>query len=283
MALAAAVRQIEAEGFATLTSYGAFLAAEPPAWEVQIRQATSWSCAHGVSAGKPTAAVAPDPTGISAGGLRCARRSTGCASRSTASTRRGPRPISKSRGKPATPTSSSSSIAAPSGSRAWLARHQRVPLDGAAQVETRRLLEMQRNRLLMYTSCGWFFDEISGLEPVQILKYAAMAIQYLRDLGGGQLEPEFVRRLEAAPTTSPSITTAARSTGVWSGPPWSICVGWSRTTPSAGSSTSSPTTRACTPGACSGWTRPARPMRGTTLRLGRVRVGSEVTGETPRS
>src|SRR5262249_56038468 len=59
---------------------------------------------------------------------------------------------------------------------------------------------MQRNRMLMYTSCGWFFDELSALEPVQILKYAAMAIQYLRDLGGGVLEPEFVRRLQSAPS-----------------------------------------------------------------------------------
>jgi hypothetical protein len=77
------------------------------------------------------------------------------------------------------------------------------PADAAAQVETRRLLEMERHRLLMYTSCGWFFDEISALEPTQILKYAAMALQYLRDLGGEDLEGEFVRRLEAAPTNVP--------------------------------------------------------------------------------
>jgi hypothetical protein len=54
--------------------------------------------------------------------------------------------------------------------------------------------------MLMYTSCGWFFDEISGLEPVQILKYAAIVMQYLRDLGGPALEPELERRLAAAPS-----------------------------------------------------------------------------------
>src|SRR2546428_3296351 len=48
MALAAAVQQIEAEGTATLTNYGAFLAAHPPTHEVEIRERTSWSCAHGV-------------------------------------------------------------------------------------------------------------------------------------------------------------------------------------------------------------------------------------------
>jgi len=52
----------------------------------------------------------------------------------------------------------------------------------------------------MYTSCGWFFDEISGIEPVQVLRYAAMALQYVHDLGGGQLEPEFERRLAEAPS-----------------------------------------------------------------------------------
>jgi hypothetical protein len=68
---------------------------------------------------------------------------------------------------------------------------------------------MQRNRLLMFTSCGWFFDEISGIEPVQILRYAAMAMQYLRDLGGGQTEPEFIRQLAAAPTNVPEFTDGA--------------------------------------------------------------------------
>src|SRR2546428_12198479 len=48
MALAAAVQQIEAEGTATLTNYGAFLAAHPPTHEVEIRERTSWSCAHGI-------------------------------------------------------------------------------------------------------------------------------------------------------------------------------------------------------------------------------------------
>ena len=54
----------------------------------------------------------------------------------------------------------------------------------------------------MYTSCGWFFDEVSGLEPVQILKYAAIVMQYLRDLGGADLAPELERRLAAAPSNA---------------------------------------------------------------------------------
>jgi hypothetical protein len=36
---------------------------------------------------------------------------------------------------------------------------------------------MQRHALLMFTSCGWFFDELSGLETVQVIQYAARALQ----------------------------------------------------------------------------------------------------------
>src|SRR5439155_221479 len=93
----------------------------------------------------------------------------------------------------------------------FFAAHARATLDDAGRVEVRRLLELQRNRMLMYTSCGWFFDEISGIEAVQILRYAAMALQCLNDLGGGRLEDEFVRRLAAAPTSrAASAPGAAR-------------------------------------------------------------------------
>jgi alpha-amylase/alpha-mannosidase (GH57 family) len=200
MALAAAIGQIEAEGFARLTNYGAFLVEHPPAFEVQIRERTSWSCTHGIERW---------------------RSDCGCKTRGDWHQRwRKPLrealdwlrdqidPFYESRAAAFLKDPWEARDAyidvvldrSPEGLATWLARHRRVPLDAGGQVETRQLLEMERNRLLMYTSCGWFFDEISALEPVQLLKYAAMALQYLRDLGGGQLEGEFVRRLEAAPS-----------------------------------------------------------------------------------
>ena len=63
-----------------------------------------------------------------------------------------------------------------------------------------KLLEMQRHGQLMYTSCGWFFDEISGIETVQILKYAARLIQLFRQVGGKDLEEEFLKLLARAPS-----------------------------------------------------------------------------------
>ena len=209
MALAAAVQQIEAEGTATLTNYGAFLAANPPTHEVEIRERTSWSCAHGIERW---------------------RSDCGCRTRGDWHQRwRAPLrealdwlrdqidPFFEARASAhlKDPWSARDDYAAvlldrsPERLDAFFAAHARGLLDPAARVDARRLLELERNRLLMYTSCGWFFDEISAIEPVQILRYAAMALQYLNDLGGGRLEDEFVRRLGAAPSNVPEMRDGA--------------------------------------------------------------------------
>lgn len=63
-----------------------------------------------------------------------------------------------------------------------------------------RLMELQRHAMLMYTSCGWFFDEISGIETVQVIQYACRAIQLSKQLTENDLEAEFLTRLELAPS-----------------------------------------------------------------------------------
>ena len=72
-----------------------------------------------------------------------------------------------------------------------------------------KLLEMQRNALLMYTSCGWFFDDISGIEPVQVMQYACRAMQLLREVTGLDLEPEFIALLRDAPSNLPEYRNGA--------------------------------------------------------------------------
>lgn len=64
------------------------------------------------------------------------------------------------------------------------------------EIKTLRLFELQRNLMLMYTSCGWFFDEVSGIETNQILQYAARAIAYAKVLFGKDFEKEFLGRLQ---------------------------------------------------------------------------------------
>src|SRR6185503_20575894 len=61
-----------------------------------------------------------------------------------------------------------------------------------------KLMELQRHAMLMYTSCGWFFDEISGLETVQVIQYAARVIQLARDVLGRDLEGGFLDLLQQA-------------------------------------------------------------------------------------
>lgn len=72
--------------------------------------------------------------------------------------------------------------------------------DAKRKLDALRLLEMQRHSLLMFTSCGWFFEEISRPEGVQILRYASRAIDLAGEVAGVLLEEEFCRRLALCPS-----------------------------------------------------------------------------------
>ena len=200
MALAAALQQLSRDETVTLTNYAAFLADHPPTHEAQIHQGTSWSCPHGVERWRTD----------------CGCRVRGDWQQRWRAPLRAALDWLRDQADALYEARGSALFKDPWQARdeyvdvildrrrerleRFLAAHLRVPAEPAVRLEARRLLELQRNRLLMYTSCGWFFDEISGIEPVQILRYAAMGLQYVQDLGGGQLEPEFVRRLSAAPS-----------------------------------------------------------------------------------
>jgi hypothetical protein len=72
------------------------------------------------------------------------------------------------------------------------------------------LLEIERHALLMFTSCGWFFDEISGLETTQVLAYAARAIQLAEMVAGISLETAFLERVRHAPSNIPDHVNGAQ-------------------------------------------------------------------------
>jgi hypothetical protein len=210
MALAAALERIEREGTATITNYGAFLAAHPPADEVEIVERTAWSCAHGIERW---------------------RADCGCHTGAAGGQQRWRAPLREAMDAlrdvldPFYETRLGALVHDPWAARDdyihvildrsaetqadFLARHQRAPLGDAARVETLALLELQRHRLLMYASDAWFFDEISRIEPVQGMRHAARAMQLARELGRDGLEDAFVRRLEAAPSNVAEIRTGA--------------------------------------------------------------------------
>ena len=98
----------------------------------------------------------------------------------------------------------------PSATDGFLRQHARGPLPDADRQKALALLEMQRAAMLMFTSCGWFFDELSGLEPLQILRYAGRAAQLARQATGDDLEPALLARLAQARSNLPDIGDARR-------------------------------------------------------------------------
>jgi hypothetical protein len=87
----------------------------------------------------------------------------------------------------------------------FLLQEEKKPLNDEERRRVIKLLEMQRHALLIFTSCGWFFDEISGIETVQVMMYAARAMQLAKELLGLDLQPQFEKILAQAPSNIPEF------------------------------------------------------------------------------
>ncbi len=207
MALAYALSYLERERLARLTNYSEFLAIHPPTHEVQIAECTSWSCFHGIERWR-------SDCGCSNGGREGWKQTWRAPLRAALDWLRDQLAV---RFEAAAERLLLDPWAArddyihvvldrsPESINTFLAEHATRELNAEEQVEVLHLLEIQRQAMLMYTSCGWFFAEISGLETVQVLQYAARAIQLARTLDGHDLEPEFLRRLADAPSNLPQF------------------------------------------------------------------------------
>ena len=84
------------------------------------------------------------------------------------------------------------------------------PLSAAEITTALKLLELQRHAMLMYASCGWFFDELSGIETVQAMLFAGRAVQLAQDLFGDSLESQFMERLASAQSNLPEYGDGRR-------------------------------------------------------------------------
>jgi alpha-amylase/alpha-mannosidase (GH57 family) len=91
----------------------------------------------------------------------------------------------------------------------FLRRYAPRELSRAEQDRALLFLELQRNALLMYTSCGWFFNDISGIEPIQILKYACRAIDLMSQLGLPSARERFLEILAEAKSNRPELGNGA--------------------------------------------------------------------------
>jgi alpha-amylase/alpha-mannosidase (GH57 family) len=91
----------------------------------------------------------------------------------------------------------------------FLSANCKRQLSKEEKMKALKLLEMQRHAMLMYTSCGWFFDEISGIETVQVISYAARALQLAKQISGIALEESFVKLLEMSSSNIPAFINGA--------------------------------------------------------------------------
>ena len=89
-------------------------------------------------------------------------------------------------------------------------KHTVRELDQKDRVLVLKLLELQRHAMLMYTSCGWFFDELSGIETVQVLRYAGRAVELAQQVFGDHLEASFLERLAKAKSNLSEHADGAR-------------------------------------------------------------------------
>ncbi|MBI4916681.1 MAG: DUF3536 domain-containing protein [Acidobacteria bacterium] len=202
MALAFALDHVERQGIARLTNYGEFLALHPPTHEVEILPGTSWSCAHGIERWR-------SDCGCNSGGHPSWRQAWRGPLRAAFDWLRdtlAERAVAEGRGlflDPAAARDDYVSVVLDRSAAAvdtFLRRHAHHPLSADERVRALKLLEMQRHLMLMYTSCGWFFDEVSGIETVQVLQYAGRAVQLAQQLFGDGVESRFLALLEQAPS-----------------------------------------------------------------------------------
>ncbi|HJQ78248.1 MAG TPA: DUF3536 domain-containing protein [Acidimicrobiia bacterium] len=197
MALARAISDLAANPEVELTTYGAFLAKHPPTRVVRIIEGTSWSCAHGVERWRGdcgcSTGLHPDWDQQWRSHLRSA--------------------LDRLRDSAIDDFESLGTILLLD---PWLARdhyidvllgrpeddflteHGRPGLSTAQRRLALDLLEIQHRAMLMYTSCGWFFDDVSGLETVFVLRQAGRLVDLTRSALGEDLEPDLLDLLTAA-------------------------------------------------------------------------------------
>jgi hypothetical protein len=85
----------------------------------------------------------------------------------------------------------------------FLSSQQKRLLSTTEEVQARTLLEIQRFALLMFTSCGWFFSDLAGLETVQILRYASRLLELEKEIGQHNSRNKFLEMLAEAKSNDP--------------------------------------------------------------------------------
>jgi alpha-amylase/alpha-mannosidase (GH57 family) len=212
MALAYALEEgFPSRGF-EMINYGAFLKRFPPVYEVEIDEGpkgegTSWSCTHGVDRWKEDCGCS---TGGRAGWNQKWRKPLKEAldllrDEFTLVFEREGEKIFKDVWEARNGYIEVILDRSPERTKKFFESVGVKGLDQEGRIKGLKLLEMQRHALLMYTSCGCFFADLSGLETIQILQYAARAIELAEALTGHGIEAKFIRKLSEAKSNLPEM------------------------------------------------------------------------------
>ena len=213
MALSYAMHWIESNGHARLTNYGEFLEKFPPAWECEVVEDTSWSCSHGVERWR-------SDCGCNGGKLGWTQQWRGPLREALDLLRDQTAPLAEALAEPLLTDLWAARDAyidvvldrSTASKDRFFARYATHPLSPAERTTVLELMELERHTQLMYTSCGWFFDELSGIETVQVIAYAGRVLQLAQRLfgqPGAELEARFLDVLARAKSNLPEFRNGA--------------------------------------------------------------------------
>jgi hypothetical protein len=201
-----------------VTNLGAYLARQPPTWEVQLGEGpdgegTAWSCAHGLGRWQRDCGCNMGGEGAGNPAWRAPLREALNVIRDVAGAFyenaagdlfRDPWAARDAYGSVVDdpPEARDRALAAFAGPR-WRSGGER------ARLAARRLLELQRATLLMYASCGWFFDDVAGLEGALVIRMGAHALDLIADAGGKPPTRQVLDVLSQAKSNRPEAGTGA--------------------------------------------------------------------------
>lgn len=212
MALAYCLRTIEARRDVRLTVYGEYLAAHPPTHEVAVREGTSWSCTHGVGRWREECGCHSGAhPGWSQAWRRLLREAVAMVRDALA-----PRSAEELAALVRNPREARDDAVglvlnrwSDGAVEEFFSRHALHDLSPEERRRVLALLEMERQAMLMQTSCGWFFDDIAEPGSVQVMRHAGRAMDLARRVLGIDLEAAFIEILTRAPSNDPGCATGA--------------------------------------------------------------------------
>jgi hypothetical protein len=193
MALAAVLKEIGRNPALLVENFASFLARNPPQEEVVLVEPSSWSCAHGVERWRGDCGCKMAPKVKSQqrwrGPLReamewLAGEIHGEFQSNADLFQTEPWELRNDYGRV---------VVGDQELDTFLDNHLHAPTEDRGRASA--LLELERDALRLFTSCGWFFDDLAGIESLQVLRYAAHALELL-EREGKERKEGFLRRLQ---------------------------------------------------------------------------------------